>query len=53
MIQVSAKTKKPGALKLYNQINTYLFEQEFGELKGNQAVVNKLKEVKTELSKII
>lgn len=34
-ITCSCKTKAKAALKLYNQIITYIFEQEYGELEGN------------------
>lgn len=34
-INYSCKTKARAALKLYNQIITYIFEQEYGELEGN------------------
>lgn len=52
-IRVSAKTKKPASLKLYNAINSYLFEQEYDELKGHSKAKSALVSAKNELSKII
>ena len=53
-IKVSTKTKATKALKLYNSISSYLFEEEFGELRGVSSTdISKLKEAKQVLSKII
>ena len=35
-IALSTKTEHKQALKLYNQICTYLFEQEYGDLRYNE-----------------
>ena len=54
-IKVTGKTKSPEALKLISKISTYLFEQEYEELKGKESVKTALKnaisELKTLLSK--
>ena len=34
-INYTCKTKAKASLRLYNQISSFLFEQEFGELKDN------------------
>ena len=53
-IKVSTKTKATKALKLYNSISSYLFEEEFGELRGVSSTdINKLREAKQVLNKII
>lgn len=49
----SCKTKAKASLKLYNQIASYLFEQEYGELKGNSKAQNALVEAKKALAEII
>ena len=44
-ITCKTNTKKKATLKLFNLINSYLFEQEFGELKGvSNTDINKIKE---------
>ena len=54
MITAIVKTKAKATLKLYNMINTYLFEQEYGDLKGVSASdIDKIKECKGVLAKII
>ena len=53
MIKVTTKTNRPGALKLANAIRTYLFEQEFDELRGKAECSNALKKAVQELDKII
>lgn len=53
MINLKTQTKNKASLKLYNQITSYLFEQEFGELKGNGSVKAALKQAILELSKMI
>ena len=54
MITAIVKTKAKATLKLYNMINTYLFEQEYGDLKGVSALdIDKIKECKGVLAKII
>lgn len=52
-IKVTAKTKAKASLKLYNQINSYLFEEQYGEVRYNGAVVSVLMKAKEELSKLI
>ena len=52
-IKVTAKTKNKESLKLLNQIQSFLFEQEFGELNGNPSAKSALKNAVQELSKLI
>lgn len=52
-INVSCKTKAKASLKLLNQISTYLFEQEFDELRGQSGVISALQKAQKELSKLI
>lgn len=52
-IKITAKTKAPNALKLSNKIRTYLFEEEYGELKGKQGATDALKQALIELSKLV
>ena len=52
-IRYSCKTKAKASLKLYNAIMSYLFEQEFGELKGRPKVKLALQEAKRHLAEII
>lgn len=49
----NCKTKAKASLKLYNQIASYLFEQEYDELKGNNTAKEALIKAGNELSKII
>ena len=45
-IKVSTSTKAKATLKLYNQLTSYMFEEEYGELKyANQSNIKALKEV--------
>ena len=54
MIIVSTKTKAKDTLKLYNMINTYLFEQEYGDLKNvSTSDIDKIKECRKVLAEII
>ena len=54
MIKSTTKTNAKASLKLYNQINSYIFEQEYGELKGvSKSEVEKLKQSLTVLKNII
>ena len=54
MITTIVKTKAKATLKLYNMINTYLFEQEYGDLKNvATSDIDKIKECKGVLAKII
>ena len=54
MITTIVKTKAKATLKLYNMINSYLFEQEYGDLKGvATSDIDKIKECKGVLAKII
>lgn len=52
-INISAKTKAKASLKLYNQISSYVFEQEFDEMRGNSRIKNVLDEAKKTLAEII
>lgn len=52
-INVSAKTKAKSSLKLYNQISSYMFEQEYDEMRGNSRIKNVLNEAKKTLAEII
>ena len=53
-ITYKTNTKKKATLKLYNLMNSYLFEQEFGELKDiSNTDINKIKEACKVLSSII
>lgn len=52
-INYSCKTKAKASLKLFNQIASYLFEQEYDELKGNNKAKNALTEAKKALAEII
>ena len=52
-ITCSCKTKVKAALKLYNQIITYIFEQEYGELEGNSKAQKALVEAKKALAEMI
>lgn len=49
----SCKTKAKASLKLFNAIASYLFEQEFDELKGNNKAKEALIAANKELSNII
>lgn len=49
----SCKTKAKAALKLYNQITIYIFEQEYGELEGNSKAQKALVEAKKALAEMI
>lgn len=54
MITTIVKTKAKATLKLYNMINSYLFEQEYGDLKNvATSDIDKIKECKGVLVKII
>lgn len=52
-INVSAKTKAKASLKLYNQISSYMFEQEYDEMRGNSRIKNVLDEARKTLAEII
>ena len=53
-ILVSTNTKAKATLKLYNQLTSYMFEQEYGELKyANQSNIKALKAAQKALSIII
>lgn len=52
-ITLSTKTEHKQALKLYNQICTYLFEQEYGDLRYNEKLKKQLQETAKELKKIL
>ena len=53
-ITISTNTKAKATLKLYNQLVSYMFEQEFDELKyANQSNIKTLKAAQKVLSMII
>lgn len=52
-IEIRIKTKAKAGLRLYNQINSYLFEQEFNELRDNPKVRMALIEAKQKLAELI
>ena len=53
-IKVSTSTKAKATLKLYNQLTSYMFEEEYGELKyANQSNIKVLKAAQKVLSMII
>lgn len=53
-IKCLSKTKARATLKLYNQLASYIFEQEYGELKyANQSNIKALKAAQKALSMII
>lgn len=53
MFNVSVKTKAKASLKLYNQISSYMFEQECDEMRGNSKIKSVLDEAKKTLADII
>ena len=53
-ITISTNTKAKATLKLYNQLNSYMFEEEYGELKyANPSNIKALKAAQKVLSMII
>lgn len=52
-IEVKTKTKAKASLKLYNQINSYLFEQEYDELRDSPKVKLALIDAKQALAELI
>ena len=53
-ITISTNTKVRATLKLYNQLNSYMFEQEYDELKyANQSNIKALRAAQKALSTII
>lgn len=53
-IVVRTNTKAKATLKLFNQMSSYLFEQEFGELRGvSNSDIETLKKACKVLTKII
>lgn len=52
-INYSCKTKAKATLKLFNQISSYMFEQEYDELKGSPKATQALQEAKKQLAEII
>ena len=53
-IKVSTNTKAKATLKLYNQLTSYMFEEEYGELKyANPSNIKTLKAAQKVLSMII
>ena len=53
-ITISTNTKARATLKLYNQLNSYMFEQEYDELRyANQSNIKALKAAQKALSTII
>lgn len=54
MITVSRKTNKKATLKILNMLNSYLFEQEYDELKRvSSNDINKIKEACKVLASIV
>lgn len=52
-IKITGKTKSPNALKLISKISTYLFEEEYGELKGKESVKTSLRSAIDSLKELI
>lgn len=52
-MNITCKIKAKATLKLYNAISSYIFEQEFDELKGNSKAKKALSEAKQALAEII
>ena len=53
-IKCLSKTKAKATLKLYNQLTSYMFEEEYGELKyANQSNIKTLRAAQKVLSMII
>lgn len=53
-IRVSIKTNLKASLKLYNQIASFLFEQEYDELKSySPAQISKIKEAAKTIKEVI
>ena len=53
-ITISTSTKARATLKLYNQLNSYMFEQEYDELRyANQSNIKALKSAQKALNMII
>ena len=53
-ITISTNTKAKATLKLYNQLNSYMFEQEYDELRyANQSNIKALKSAQKALNMII
>ena len=53
-ITISTNTKAKATLKLYNQLTSYMFEEEYGELKyANQSNIKALRADQKVLSMII
>ena len=53
-ITISTNSKAKATLKLYNQLTSYMFEEEYGELKyANQSNIKALKAAQKVLSMII
>lgn len=52
-IDVKCKTKKKASLKLYNQISSFLFEQEYDELRSSPKVKLALIDAKQALAELI
>lgn len=52
-IEVKVKTKARASLKLYNQISSYLFEQEYDELRSSPKVKLALIDAKQALAELI
>lgn len=52
-IKITAKTKKSQSLKLLNAISSFLFEQEFDELRNESEAIVALKNAKSALATLI
>lgn len=53
MIRIKCDTRNKAALKLSNQIRSFLFEEEYGELRGRDGAKEALRKALEELNKII
>ena len=51
--KIICKSKAKATLKLFNQISSYIFEQEFDELKGSPKAIQALQEANKQLAEII
>lgn len=52
-ITVTRKTKSPNTLRLINEINSYIFEQECNELRGQDKLVTSLRNIVKKLNKLL
>lgn len=52
-IRISSSSKAKASLRLLSHISTYMFEEEYGEMKGNPKIRKVLDEARKTLSEII